>query len=56
MNILIKIIDLLGNEIKTISFTGNQLILEKAEMKSGIYFVQAIDDQKQLCSRKIIIQ
>jgi hypothetical protein len=56
MNILIKIIDLLGNEIKTISFTGNQLILEKAEMKSGIYFVQAIDDQKQICSRKIIIQ
>jgi hypothetical protein len=30
MNILIKIIDILGNEIKTISFTGNQLILEKA--------------------------
>ena len=55
MNILIKIIDIIGNEIKTISFTGNQLILEKAEMKSGIYFVQTIDDQRQIINNKIII-
>jgi hypothetical protein len=55
MNIIIKIIDIIGNEIKTISFTGNQLILEKAEMKSGIYFLQTIDDQRQIINNKIII-
>ena len=55
-NATIKVIDLLGNVIKVISFTGSQLLIDKAEIKSGIYFVQASDDQKQICSRKIIIQ
>jgi hypothetical protein len=55
-NATIKIIDLLGNVIKAISFTGSQLVIDKAEIKSGIYFVQAIDDQKQINSQKIIIQ
>jgi len=52
----IQIRDILGKEIKTISFTGRQLILDKGEMKTGIYFVQTMDQQKHICNRKIIIQ
>jgi hypothetical protein len=54
-NATIKIIDLLGNVIKAISFTGSQLVIDKAEIKSGIYFVQTIDDQRQIINNKIII-
>ena len=52
----IKIIDLLGKEIRTINFTGRQLVINKAEMKAGIYFVQTTDEKKHICNRKIIIQ
>lgn len=56
-NTIIKVIDLFGREIKAITFTGKQLILDKGEMKAGIYFVQVIDNQKKrICNKKIIIQ
>ncbi len=37
-NTTIRIIDLLGKEIKTINFTGRQLVIDKGEMQEGIYF------------------
>lgn len=52
----IKILDIVGKEVKTIRFSGNQFILEKGEMQSGIYFVQTTDDRKYAVNRKIIIQ
>ena len=55
-NTTIKITDIFGKEIKTIKFTGRQLIIEKAEMEAGIYFVQTTDEQKHICNKKIIIQ
>lgn len=55
-NTTIRIIDILGKEIKTINFTGKQLVIDKAEMKAGIYFVQTTDLQKHICNTKIIIQ
>ncbi len=55
-NTTIKITDLLGKEIKTINFTGKQLVLEKENMKAGIYFVQTTDIQKHICNKKIVIQ
>lgn len=53
-NAAIKIMDVLGKEIKVIIFTGNQLIIEKAEMDAGIYFVQ-ISTGKGSIIKKIII-
>ena len=35
--------DVVGKEIKTISFTGKLCVIEKGTMQSGIYFVQEID-------------
>ena len=48
--------DALGKEIKTINFTGKQLVLEKGEMQKGIYFVQVIDANKNVVNKKIVIQ
>jgi len=55
-NTTIKIIDVLGKEIKVINFTGKEFTLEKGEMKSGIYFVQITDERKNIDNRKIIVQ
>jgi len=54
-NTTVKISDLMGNEIRTINFTGLILRIEKAEMKSGIYFVHTTDNQKRVKIKKIII-
>ena len=55
-NTSIKITDVIGKEIKTINFTGTQYVLEKGIMKSGIYFVQITDANKNVVNRKIVVQ
>ena len=46
---------MLGKEIKTMNFTGKQLIIEKGIMKKGIYLVQIIDGDNNFASKKIIV-
>ncbi len=46
-NVTIKITDDLGREIKTINFTGKQLVLDGTEMKEGVYFMQVTDEKKK---------
>ena len=53
-NTNIKIIDELGKEVKTINFTGKELVIEKGEMKAGTYFLQ-VKTEKGNVSKKIII-
>ena len=55
-NTTIKLTDILGKEIKTINFTGRQLVIERGELKEGIYFVQTTDEQKHISNTKIVIQ
>ncbi len=55
-NTTIRITGLLGKEIKTINFTGRQLVIDKDEMNEGIYFVQIINEKKNISNRKIVIQ
>lgn len=52
----IKIMDVVGKDIKTINFSGNQLTLEKEEMQTGIYFIQITDENKNTINRKIVIK
>jgi hypothetical protein len=52
----IRIIDLLGKEIKTLSCTGKQYIIEKENLEAGIYFVQITDEKKTTITRKIIVE
>lgn len=53
-NSSIKIMDVMGKEVKSINFTGKELIIEKEEMQSGIYFLQA-ETQQGVLSKKLII-
>ena len=55
-NITVRLTDMTGKEIKTISFTGKQLIIEKGEIKEGLYLVQILDGNRIVESRKIIMQ
>ena len=55
-NTLIKIMDVLGKEIKTINFSGTQCLIVKEEMNSGIYFIQITDTNKNVINRKIVVQ
>lgn len=55
-NIEIKIIDVLGKEIKTMNYTGKQITIEKGEMNQGIYFIQISNEEKNIINKKIIIQ
>lgn len=54
-NTTIKVIDILGKEIKRINFNGKQFILEKGKMQQGVYIVHVIDANKKVMSKKIII-
>ncbi len=55
-NASIKIVDILGKKINEINFTGKQLILEKGAMNEGIYFLQIMEENKNIVNRKIIMQ
>jgi len=51
----LKITDVLGKEVRSINFSGKQLIIEKGEMQTGIYFVK-IYDGKKIYDKKIVVQ
>lgn len=53
-DVVVTILDVLGQEIKTINFTGKQLIIERGEMLPGVYFIN-IKTEKGIISKKIII-
>ena len=56
-NTIVKIINIVGREIKTIRINNsNTVVLEKGEMQSGIYFLQIIDENKNSVNRKIIVE
>jgi len=55
-NTTIIITDLLGNEIYSEIFSGKRLLLNKADMKAGIYFLETIDKKNHTTNNKIIIQ
>lgn len=55
-NTSVKITDVLGKEVKSVLFTGKTLLIERGEMKSGIYFVTITDENKNTVNRKIIVQ
>ncbi|MDO9185231.1 MAG: T9SS type A sorting domain-containing protein [Bacteroidia bacterium] len=52
----VKIISVLGEEIRNMNFTGEELIIEKNEIKNGIYFIQTLDERNIVTNRKVIIE
>lgn len=56
-NTNLTIIDLHGKEIKSVAINGTKnFILERGEMKSGIYFLKITDEKRNVLNKKIIIQ
>lgn len=52
----IKIVDMNGRVIRRINFDGKQLILEKEDMESGVYFALIEAENKIISYKKIIVQ
>lgn len=52
----IKIFDIVGKEIKTVSFSGKECIIEKGDMQSGIYFVQVTDTKRNVFTKKLLVE
>ncbi|MGR6088039.1 MAG: SBBP repeat-containing protein [Arcticibacter sp.] len=55
-NAIVSVYDAIGNEIKSINFSGDKLVLEKGDMQSGIYFVKTVSENRFFSSKKLIIQ
>jgi len=55
-NTEVRIADVLGKEIRTLHFSGKELIIEKGEMERGIYFVEITDVNKNRVNRKIVVE
>lgn len=55
-NITIKVVDVVGKEIRHINFSGSELVIEKGELKSGIYFLQIVSANETIANQKMIIQ
>ena len=55
-NTAIKITDMQGKEIKSSICSGNEYMLEKGEMKSGIYFLQITDEKKNVVNKKVVVE
>jgi pimeloyl-ACP methyl ester carboxylesterase len=51
----IEIIDVLGKKIRTLNFTGNELILNREEIPPGIYYLKIIENKRKTVTKKIII-
>ncbi|MFY8028351.1 MAG: T9SS type A sorting domain-containing protein, partial [Bacteroidia bacterium] len=54
-NTQIRLIDIIGNQVKSFVFTGKQLFIKKDNLMPGLYFVQYIDKNKQLANYKIMV-
>ncbi len=51
----VRIINLLGEEIKAFSINGRELTIERGNIESGIYFVQAIDENGRITNKKVVL-
>ena len=54
LNTKIEIIDILGNVINSTLFNGNKFIIEKNDIKSGIYLLRLTNQNNDVITKKII--
>ncbi len=55
-NTQVTILNLLGEVLNTLNFSGNKLKLEKDELADGIYLLQVMDSDKNSVTKKIIVK
>ena len=54
-NASLKVYDVNGKEAKQLIFSGKQVVLERGNLESGIYFYQINSENKNIATGKIII-
>ncbi len=52
----LKIVDLLGKEVRSIKFSGTQSAIEKGDLKAGVYFIRVFSEKELIANEKIEIQ
>ena len=43
-------------EIKTVNVTGKQCVIEKGEMRAGVYLVRIMDEKRNVVNRKMVVE
>jgi len=56
VNNTVRIFNVQGQEVKSLTFTGSQLTLEKEQLKNGIYILQISDENNNIMNRRIVVQ
>ena len=52
----LKIIDMLGKDVRNTSFSGNSVSIQRDNLEAGVYFMQVIADQHLIGTQKVVIQ
>lgn len=56
-NATLKVVDVLGREVKSVQVSGKSVVLEKGELTSGVYSVKLISQQKTIiATKKVVVQ
>ena len=55
-NAVVRIVNVLGAEVKRIRFSGKELLVDKGEMNKGVYFIQVIDGEMNVLNKKVVVQ
>ncbi len=54
-NASIQVLNEMGEELKCIPFSGSKLILDRGDLKAGIYFIRLMDSKGHSTTKKIIL-
>ena len=55
-NASIKVMDLIGQEVRALNFSDSQLVLEKGNLHPGIYFIHVVSGSKIIALRKVVVE
>lgn len=55
-NAWLKVYDVLGKEVTSLSFSGRQITLRRRDLKNGIYFYQVASRNKVVASGKLMVE
>jgi hypothetical protein len=55
-NTIMEIYDVCGKEVKNILITDSETIVDRAELQSGIYFYNVINNNESIAKGKLVIQ
>lgn len=53
---VMKIYDVCGKEVRAVSISSNETIIDRNELQNGIYFYQVIIDNKNIAKGKLVVQ